>query len=86
MNYYDKASGYHHIPNIRVPFFMMMAKDDPLIGSSAICYEAPKRNPHVILGVTERGGHLGYFESLASDEQWFTQPINEFFTACLKCD
>jgi predicted alpha/beta-fold hydrolase len=41
----------------------MMAKDDPIIGHETICYEVSQKNPYLVLGLTERGGHLGYFES-----------------------
>jgi predicted alpha/beta-fold hydrolase len=51
---------------------MLMAKDDPIIGSDTICYEICNRNPYLLLGVTKRGGHLGYFESFLSYKQWFT--------------
>jgi predicted alpha/beta-fold hydrolase len=43
-----------------------MAKDDPIIGEQSIDYDICRKNPYVLLGVTERGGHLGYFESLLS--------------------
>lgn len=41
-NYYYKASCYHQLANIKVPTFIMMAKDDPIIGSEAICFEIAK--------------------------------------------
>ena len=38
-----------------------MAKDDPVVGAKAICTEVVKKNPYLLLGVTERGGHVGFF-------------------------
>jgi predicted alpha/beta-fold hydrolase len=58
-----------------------MAKDDPIIGELAIDYDTCSRNPYVLLGVTDRGGHLGYFESAFNTKQWFTKPIFEFLNA-----
>jgi predicted alpha/beta-fold hydrolase len=82
-NYYNKASCYHNLPHIRIPTMLLMAKDDPIIGPDAICYEITKSNPHLLMGVTERGGHLGYFESVFSTKQWFTKPVIEFLKAHL---
>ena len=45
---------------------LLFAQDDPIIGPEAICYEFSKKNPRLLLGVTKRGGHLGYFESVFS--------------------
>lgn len=77
-NYYNKASSVHRIPHITTPTFIMMAKDDPVIGGKSIDYETCQSNPNVLLGVTEHGGHLGYFESVFSTDQWFTKPVFEF--------
>lgn len=78
--YYDKASCVHWIPNIKTPTFFLMAKDDPIIGEKAIDMDTCKANPYVLLGVTEKGGHLGYFHSVISTKQWFTEPIFEFLS------
>jgi predicted alpha/beta-fold hydrolase len=63
-NYYDKASSIHRIPHVKTPLFIIMAKDDPIIGEKAIDHETCSKNPYVLLGVTEQGGHIGYFESM----------------------
>ncbi|TNV77592.1 hypothetical protein FGO68_gene4857 [Halteria grandinella] len=77
-NYYDKASCIHRIPHIKTPLFIMMARDDPIIGENAIDHETCKENPYILLGVTDQGGHIGYFESMFHTRQWHTQPVFEF--------
>lgn len=77
-NYYDKASCHHRIPLINTPTFFLNARDDPIIGEQAIDREACEKNTYCLLGTTRRGGHLGYFESVTSSRQWFTQPVFEF--------
>lgn len=77
-NYYDKASCVHRIPGIKTPTFIMMARDDPIIGEKAIDHQACEKNPYVLLGVTDQGGHIGYFESMFNTRQWHTQPVFEF--------
>lgn len=46
----------------------MFAEDDPIIGKGSIDYEKCYQNPYVLLGVTKRGGHTGYFESVFTPE------------------
>ena len=31
-DYYDKCSCYHVLPKVKVPMFILMAKDDPIVG------------------------------------------------------
>ena len=79
-NYYDKASCVHRLPEIKTPTFILMARDDPIIGEKAIDIEACEQNPYILLGVTNKGGHLGYFESIRGTRQWFTEPVFEFLS------
>lgn len=65
-NYYDKASCIHRVPTIRTPTFFLLAWDDPIIGSESIDLEISTANPNVIVGITSKGGHLGYYESAFS--------------------
>ncbi len=68
-DYQFKSSCIHRLPNISTPTFILMSKDDPIIGGeAAIDYEACMSNPALLLGVTEKGGHLGYFESAFSSK------------------
>lgn len=48
----------------------IMALDDPLIGLEGIAYEQCMANHNVMLGITQRGGHLGHFESFLDNKQW----------------
>lgn len=79
-NYYDTASCIHRIPKIKTPTFFLMAKDDPIIGPKAIAFEECQSNPYCLLGVTEHGGHLGFFESVTRTDQWFVEPVFEFLS------
>jgi predicted alpha/beta-fold hydrolase len=59
-HYYETQSAIGYLPNIRVPAFLIQAKDDTFIpyriyGSSAI-----RSNPAIRLLVTDHGGHLGF--------------------------
>ena len=68
-----------HISGIKVPTMFLMAENDPILGRNNIDYKECAKNPNVLVGVTRSGGHLGYFESPSSTEQWFVHPVLEFF-------
>ncbi|CDW88437.1 ymr210w-like protein [Stylonychia lemnae] len=85
-NYYDKASSIHKVPHIDVPTFVLFAKDDPVIGEGSIDYEICKQNPKILLGVTDHGGHLGYFETFMSTQQWFVKPVFEYLSKIKEMD
>jgi len=57
----------------------MNALDDPLIGTKVIDKEVFKQNPNMVLTTTKKGGHMGYAESFCGTDQWFTNPILDFF-------
>ncbi|TNV77721.1 hypothetical protein FGO68_gene4644 [Halteria grandinella] len=82
-NYLDKVSCCNYLSTISNPTFILMAKDDPIVGRDTIEYDLCKANQTIILGVTDSGGHLGYFESIMGTEQWFTRPVYEFLN-CYK--
>eukprot|EP00347_Sterkiella_histriomuscorum_P007208 403349846 len=67
--------------HITIPTFILMSKDDPIVGERSIDYEGCQGNNNIILGVTEHGGHMGYFDSFYSTQQWFVKPIFEFLNA-----
>ena len=48
--------------------FILMAKDDPVVGPKSICTEVILQNPNLLMGITEGGGHVGYFENAFSSK------------------
>jgi len=83
MHYYEWASSHNSLPGIRVPFLAINAADDPIVQA-----ESPLDvggNGWVVIAVTERGGHLGWFESAPHGRfavrRWVTKPIVEWLRA-----
>jgi len=59
---YCKSSGCENkVPFIKVPTFIIMCKDDPVVGEKSINYECCTQNENVLLAIIDRGGHLGYY-------------------------
>ena len=87
--YYRKASCAPYIPDITIPTLLLSALDDPVVSVEALPLYEVRENPSVILAVTERGGHIGYFERVKigrsydadCNKRWIVTPIREFANA-----
>jgi predicted alpha/beta-fold hydrolase len=64
-DYYRRASSFPLINRIRVPTFILTARDDPFIAAEP--FDALRPPPAVELHVLPRGGHLGF---LGPDGAW----------------
>jgi predicted alpha/beta-fold hydrolase len=62
-HYYVDASSSSRLEHVRIPLLCLNAKDDPICTQKAIPYHMVHKNPNIILCVTEKGGHLGFFEN-----------------------
>jgi predicted alpha/beta-fold hydrolase len=58
LDYYRRASALPVVPRIRVPAFILTARDDPFIDATPL--EDLKVPSHIEVQITERGGHLGF--------------------------
>lgn len=59
-DYYRRASCGPLIESIRVPTLLLHSADDPFLPANAVPRAAAERNPNIVAGFTERGGHQGY--------------------------
>ncbi|KAJ0402414.1 hypothetical protein ATCC90586_000012 [Pythium insidiosum] len=67
-HYYTDASSARRLGDVRVPLLCLNAKDDPISVQTAIPFEAPHANANVVLCVTNRGGHLAFYEGDRGDD------------------
>ncbi|KAI5806580.1 Alpha/Beta hydrolase protein [Peziza echinospora] len=74
--YYRDASSVDRLLNIRIPTFIVHAKDDPVALKEAVPYDEVKSNPWAFMVTTSVGGHLSWFE--ASGERWFARTVAEW--------
>ncbi|KAJ1835868.1 hypothetical protein LPJ63_000790 [Coemansia sp. RSA 2711] len=78
-DYYNKCSCAQFMPRIRIPFLAISSLDDPVCPENIIPRDTFRTNPHLVLALTQYGGHLGYHESLS--ETWYPRAIAEFCAA-----
>ena len=77
--YCRAASIHQRIPLIKVPCLFICALDDPIVGSETIDYRVFRENENCVLTTTKYGGHIGYYESITGDSQWFINPVFAYF-------
>ncbi|KAJ2766121.1 hypothetical protein IWQ56_003839 [Coemansia nantahalensis] len=78
-DYYAQCSCAQFLPRVRIPLLAISSLDDPVCPADVIPTDVFRANPHLVLAVTQFGGHLGYYESLSST--WLPRPIGEFCAA-----
>ncbi|KAJ2694483.1 hypothetical protein H4R19_005913, partial [Coemansia spiralis] len=78
-DYYAQCSSAQFLPGVRIPLLAISSLDDPVCPADVIPTDAFRANPHLVLAVTQFGGHLGYHESPSST--WLPRPIGEFCAA-----
>ena len=61
-DYYRKSSSSRFIQSIRIPTLLLHSRDDPFLPAAALPLSAIEANPFLTLVLTERGGHVGFFE------------------------
>lgn len=59
-DYYRRSSSAPYLERIRIATLLLQAEDDPFQPPEAIPRDAIARNPHIVAGFTERGGHVGF--------------------------
>ncbi|ETW03517.1 hypothetical protein H310_04958 [Aphanomyces invadans] len=84
VEYYRDCSSAPYLPHVRIPLLCLSAKDDPVCVSTAIPVEDCLANKHVILAVTERGGHLGFYTGdgiLSYPDTWSAKVVAQYCDA-----
>jgi predicted alpha/beta-fold hydrolase len=66
-----------HIQNLQIPSLVIQARDDPMVAFDSIPIEALKANRQVKLIVTEKGGHMCWFEGIPPT-RWYPRAIFQF--------
>jgi predicted alpha/beta-fold hydrolase len=82
MDYYEKASSHHVIPDIKIPTLFFSALNDPLIGEMGIDWKSVAENPNTVLVTTEEGGHTSHHYSILNmHKQFWIDASLDYFEA-----
>lgn len=76
-DYYEHASSYKLLPNIKVPTLILNAKNDPFLSNNCYPEKIARNNPNLYLEVPKSGGHVG-FVCFKDDHYWSERRSEEF--------
>jgi len=78
-HYYECVSAKRVTAQIRVPFLLITAKDDPFVPYSLFLNAKVADNPSIQFITTEHGGHCGFISNRSGPERfWAEQRIVDF--------
>lgn len=81
-DYYEHAGAKRVAAQIRVPFLMITAQDDPFVPYESFLAARINENPAMRFVAPEHGGHCGFISKHAGEERfWAEQRIVEFCEA-----
>jgi predicted alpha/beta-fold hydrolase len=77
-DYWTKCSSRQFLPAITVPTLVLSAQDDPFLTLECFPFAEAEASTGLFLEAPERGGHLGFFDSLSCDQTWAERRVVEF--------
>jgi len=79
--YYRHACSTNYLPHVRTPALMLVARDDPFLGTvpARLC----SASPWTVLALTRRGGHIGWAHGLAGQRCWSDAAAADWLLAAL---
>ena len=85
-DYYRKASAAPLLARIRIPTLIIHSLDDPFLPYEPFLQEEVQQNPHLVLSLTPKGGHVGFLEQDRQqdiDRLWAENRMIDYFRFAL---
>ena len=77
-DYWEKNSSKFFLSNIQRPTLLLTAANDPFLTPACYPYIIAEESPYLFLHVTEKGGHVGYYQKHPKGYYWSEERIIEF--------
>lgn len=83
-DYYRSSSSGPYLGRIRIPTLLLQSRDDPFLPEWALPLDVIGKNPHLVGGITDRGGHVGFVEGTPRAPRfWAEEEAARFLAAFL---
>jgi predicted alpha/beta-fold hydrolase len=76
--YYESAGAKRVVAQIRVPFLLITAQDDPFVPYEAIRASGVGQNPAIQVVAPQHGGHCAFISSNPAERFWAEQRVVDF--------
>jgi uncharacterized protein len=77
-DYYDKCAAIHVVDKIRVPTFILNAKNDPVLSESCALLDLAKKSDFIFSEMPNHGGHCGFYMPNSDGLYWGDTRMMEF--------
>lgn len=77
-HYRAEASPVSYIENIKIPFYILNALDDPFLSEESFPYEVASKKKNIFLEASKNGGHVGFIKPLKNKYYWYEERILDF--------
>jgi uncharacterized protein len=71
--YYEAAGAKRVVQQIRVPYLLITAQDDPFVPYDSICASGVEKNPHATFDAPKCGGHCGFISGHSGPERFWAE-------------
>lgn len=58
--YFKQNSSFPELDQLKIPSYILLAMDDPMVDDRFYPYEQARQNQNLILHITKHGGHVGF--------------------------
>ncbi|KAI8455691.1 Alpha/Beta hydrolase protein, partial [Phakopsora pachyrhizi] len=80
-HYYKYNSSTRVVEAVRVPLLSINSIDDPIVSIDAVPIEATISNPNLVMMISKKGGHLGWFEGFWRPRRVIHRPITDWLNS-----
>jgi uncharacterized protein len=77
-DYYEQCAAMHVVDKIRVPTFILNAKNDPVLSESCALLDIAKNSDYIFSEIPNHGGHCGFYEPNSDGLYWGDRRMVEF--------
>ena len=71
--YYEAAGAKRVVDQIRVPYLLITAQDDPFVPYDAIRATGAEQNPHITLAAPKHGGHCAFISNQPGPQRFWAE-------------
>ena len=79
-DYYEQCAAMPVVDKIRVPTFILNAKNDPVLSESCAMLEVAKKSDYIFSEFPNHGGHCGFYQPNSDGIYWGDNRMIEFVT------
>jgi hypothetical protein len=77
-DYYQQCAAMHVVDKIRIPTFILNAKNDPVLSESCAMLPLAKNSEYIFSEFPNHGGHCGFYQPNSDGIYWVDQRMIDY--------